>query len=110
MKSISAHSWLSYHESIDNISNYTGRAVLKKYGHSIYTNKFKYYANTASQLLQMTDDELYVEYDENNNLIRDDFAYDSEGKLLVYVKPGGKLNNKPLPGSGWCYINVLDYI
>ena len=93
-----------------NISDYSGKIKFKKSDHYIYTDKLKYYTSNESQLIYLDDDEIYVEYDKNNNLIKNNFTPDIDGKMNIYVRTGAKLNGKSLPGSGWQTINVLDYI
>ena len=93
-----------------NISDYSGKIKFKKSDHYIYTDKLKYYTSNESQLIYLDDDEIYVEYDKNNNLIKNNFTPDIDGKMNIYVRTGAKLNGKSLPGSGWQAINILDYI
>ena len=93
-----------------NISDYSGKIKFKKSDHYIYTDRLKYYDSNKSQVIYLDDDELYVEYDKNNNLIKNNFTPDVDGKMNIYVRTGSKLNGKSLPGSGWQTINILEYM
>ena len=93
---------------IPNSSKYVN--IIKKSGHSIYTEKNSYTDEKAS-IIKLEADEYYTEYD-GNYIVKNTFPIDNNCYSKIYLKSGAILNNTHLyiNEDGWDYINIYDYL